>query len=141
MISNQKTTGRAMTIPAGAALGAGLSMLWTFLLAGILAWMIQKEYLKETMVGYGSMMILLSASWIGAKMATGKVKRQKFITAASAAGIYLLSLLAMTALFFGGQYSGIGVTGLLILGGSGITALPGSKERKTNLRKVRKNHY
>jgi hypothetical protein len=50
----------------------------------------------------------------------------------------MLMLVALTALFFGGQYTGIWVTMLLILGGSGTTALLGMGKGNRHVRSERK---
>ena len=47
-----------------------------------------------------------------------------------AGGIYWLTLLAITALFFGGQYHGIAATGATILAGCGTICLLGIRSKK-----------
>lgn len=138
MTVNRKPNGRAMTLPAGSALGAAFALLWTLISSGFLAWLIHNERLPEEAIGYGSMVILLSASILGALVAYGKVKKQRMLTSACSGGIYLLMLLAITALFFGGKYSGMGVTALLILGGSGTAALLGMRQGKSRMKRGRK---
>jgi dolichol kinase len=44
--------------------------------------------------------------------------------------IYFCVLLSITALCFGGQYQGIGVTGLVVLCGSCCAGLMGLREKK-----------
>lgn len=129
--------GRAMTIPGGALLGAVYALLWTLMASGLLGWLIQTEQLAEKSVGYGSMVILLSASMLGAGMAYRKVKHQRAIVCLSSGGIYLMLLLAVTALFFGGQYSGFGVTVFLIMGGSAATIFLGMERKRGRERKIK----
>lgn len=125
MVRNQKPTGKAVSIPAGVGIGTLAALGWTLLCAAVLAKLMEMEILPENAVGYGAMMILLSGSFLGSLLAVQKVKSRRLqVSMLTAAGFYL-SLLAMTALFFGGQYTGMGVTGLLVFGGSGTSVLMG----------------
>lgn len=140
MNGNRKNDGRAMTLPGGSLAGAFCALMWTLAAAGILSWLIQKEYLSENAVGYGSMIILLSASVIGGIAAQKKVKRRRLACGLLSGLEYFLMLLAMTALFFGGQYRGFGVTALLVFGGSGASVffgMEGERRRGGRKRKIR----
>lgn len=129
--------GRAMPLPMGAALGAMCGLAWTFLSSAFLGWMIRKQWLEMDSVGYGSMIILLTASMLAAGISYRKVKIRRLLSCVSGGIGYFLLLLAMTALFFGGQYSGFGVTCLLILGGS-LAAVFLGMESERGIRKGRK---
>ena len=130
-------TGRAMTIPGGALLGAGSALLWTLITSGLLGWLIHTEKLTEDTVGYGSMLILLTASILGSSVSYRKTKRQRAISCLSAGGCYLLFLFSITAMFFGGQYTGIGVTVLLVLGGTAAAIFLGLEHAQGKGRKIR----
>jgi len=130
--------GRAVPLPVGAALGGLYGFMWTFLASAILSWMIRKQWLDMESVGYGSMFILLTASMLSATISYRKVKIRRFLSCISGGIGYLLLLLGMTALFFGGQYVGFGVTCLLILGGS-VAAVFLGMELEKGSRKGRKN--
>ena len=106
-------------------MGTAAAFAWTILCAAILAKLMESGTLPEEAVGYGSMIILLSGSFLGALLAFGKVKCKRLQVSLLTAAGYYLSLLAVTALFFGGQYTGMGVTGLLIFGGSGASVFLG----------------
>lgn len=138
MTKDRNLTGRAMTLPGGAALGALYAFVWTLVSSGILAWLVHSQRIPETAIGYGSMVILLTASVLGAWIAYKKVKRQRAAVSAAAGGMYFIMLLALTALFFGGQYTGVGVTALLILGGSAAAALLGMGKGRSSNPKIRK---
>ena len=130
MTVNHKVTGTAVSMPMGIGIGCGISMLLTVLGAGIAAKMIADEVLRETAIGYSAMTIVLIASSIGSLLAIRKVKRRKLQVSMLVGAVYFVSLMAMTALLFGGQYQGMGVTALLVDAGSGAVALLGSRERK-----------
>ena len=129
--------GRAVPLPVGAALGGMYGFIWTFLASAILGWMIRKQWLQMESVGYGCMIILLTASMLAAGISYRKVKIRRFLSCMSGGAGYFLLLLAATVLFFGGQYSGFGVTCLLVLGGSLASAFLGMELGKGS-RKGRK---
>ena len=131
MTVNQKVTGTASSVPAGLALGLLASLGVTLGSAGISAWLILGGTLGEELVGYCSMVILLLASASGAAVSIARIKRRRLLMGFAAGGIYFASLLAITALFFGGIYDSIGVTALMVLCGSALVILlgPGTRNR------------
>lgn len=137
MKSFGKHSGRAVPLPVGAGMGALYGFLWTLAGAGILGWMIHKMWIPIESVGYGITVILLTASILAASISYRKVKIRRFLSCISSGIGYFLLLLAMTALFFGGQYSGFGVTALLVLGGS-LAAVFLGMEREGGSRRGRK---
>lgn len=125
MTVNRKPTGTASSIPAGLVSGAMTAAGITLILSAVVARMIDKQLLSWDNMGYGVMGILLAASWLGAIITAGKVKRQRFLMCVLTGVLYYGILLAVTALFFGGQYSSVGETGLLIFCGSVLAAFTG----------------
>ena len=69
------------------------------------------------------MIILLAASFLGTAGACGRIKRRAALVSLLSAVVYYLTLIAITALFFGGQYTAMGVTALMMLAGSGTALL------------------
>ena len=128
MVVNQKVTGKASSMPAGLAFGALCSVMSTMIFAGILAKLIEKETIPESSIGYGVMILLILSSFLGAMMAFGKIKRQRVVVCGASGAIYFGILLSITAMFFGGQYSAVGETALLVVCGSGLAALLGLQE-------------
>ena len=139
MTVNRKVTGTAVSMPAGIAIGCVVSLLLTLAGSSLAAKLISDEILKDTAIGYGSMLIVLLASALGAVTAISRVKR-RYLQVCLLSGVsYYGLLLCVTALFFGGQYQGMGVTAMLVLAGVGSVVLLGTKEKKTkNFRKGRK---
>lgn len=123
-------------------MGGLTSLLLTMILSAILAKMVETEALAQRNIGYGVMILLLISSFLGAAAAQGRVKHQRLLVCILSGCVYFLLLLGITALFFGGQYSGMGVTALLVFGGAGTAALlctrqgKGSHKRKLRSRKV-----
>lgn len=136
MVANQKVTGRAASVPAGLGIALGVSMVITLAMAALTAYLEGKGIVKEADVGYMVMLTLLLASLVGALTAAGKIKRQRLVMCLASGLCYFLSLIAVTALFFGGQYSGVGVSLLLIMGAAFSAAFLKKGERKsTSVRK------
>lgn len=130
MTVNRKVTGTAVTMPAGIGIGCGISLCLTVLGSGLTAKLISMEVLRETAIGYGAMIIIILATISGAGIAVNKVKKRILQVSVSVGVCYFTLLLAMTALFFGGKYQGMGVTALLIAGGCGVVILMAGRDRK-----------
>ena len=125
-----KATGKAYSMSGGLVIGTLMSLGVTLLGAAVLAKLIDGEILLENSIGYGIMVILVAASYLGAMMSYSKIKRQQLVVCMAAGLIYFLVLLSITALFFGGQYSAVGVTALLILCGCGLAVLSGTHKNR-----------
>lgn len=128
MVKNQNYSGRAMTFPAGVLMGAAISLLWSILAAALVGLLIDREMLAHTAIGYGGMLILLTASILGSLLAWKKIKHRRALVCLTTGGAYYLMLLGLTALFFGGQYEAVGVTGILIFAGSATVILAGLRK-------------
>lgn len=140
MVINRKPTGRAATIPIGLLTGGVAALLSTLTLSAVLAKLMEGEVLPSEYIGYGVMIMLLVSAFSGSAIACKRVKRQYLLTAALSGVAYVLMLLSMTALFFGGQYSAVGVTILLVFCGSLLAAMlfsgkgTGRKKRKPKVK-------
>ena len=130
--------GRAISFPEGITYGVLLAFLITILGTAAIAKLVDTELLAWESVGYGIMAVLMLGSFAGSKTAAEKVKRRKLLVCMVSGAVYFCILLAMTALFFGGQYHAVWETMLLIIGGSGVAALmelndKGGKRRKNRI--------
>ncbi len=123
MTANRKVTGTASTMPGGLAVGGILSLSITLVGSMITAWLIGTGRISETAMGYCAMGILLLSSFAGAMTAARKIKHRLLYVCGLSGLLYYGLLLCVTALFFGGQYEGMGVTGLVVLAGTGCAAL------------------
>ncbi len=138
MVMNRKVTGRAMSMPVGIAVGMAVSLLVTLAGALVLGWLIDNETMGINSIGYGAMIILLSASFLGALTAKTRIKHRALVVCLISGAGYYLSLLAITALFFGGQYQGMGVTFGLVLAGAVTAGLLSIKKKKSITKGYRK---
>lgn len=126
MVANRKVSGKAMSVPAGVSIGAGVSVLVSVIGATVLAWLVEKESLPELGMGYGAMCVLTVASVLGPWIAAVLVKHQRLAVCAGTGGVYLALLMIVNAVGFGGQIHGFVPTVLLVLGGSIAAALLGN---------------
>ena len=140
MTTNRKPTGRATSIPAGIAWGTVTSVAITILGAMVTAKLIEGEVLQWMDAGYGALVILLLASWAGAVAGASKIKRQRLMVSLAVGIAYFMTLVLAVAVFFGGGYSGIGETGLLIFCGSILGALQGHG-RKSVRKQLKTGRY
>ena len=110
------------TMLSAILIGTATSILTSVIGAAITAWVISTGKAPQSGTNTAGWIILfLSAacgSWIASKMAEGK----KLQTAMITGGAYLMILILMTALFFGGQYQGMGVSGIIVFGVCAIIA-------------------
>lgn len=138
MVTNHKPTGRAMTMPAGLALGVAVSIGITILSSALIAKLVESERMQQTQIGYGVMVVLMASSFLGALLAAEKIKRLRLAVCALSGVLYFGCLMSITALFFGGRYEAVGVTGLLVMGGAMLAVLTGgAPKRGGNRRKVK----
>lgn len=138
---NRNNTGRATSIPAGLAFGVGVNLVITILAAIVLAKLVDLEKMPWENIGYGILVLIVAASFLGSMAAYGKIKHQRLMICLLSGVIYFGILLSFTALFFGGQYEAVGVTALLILAGSGSAGLLGLRENRGGKRKRNVAHY
>ena len=130
MVANRKVTGTASSMPVGFTMGTLASLIVTFAGAALSGYLISREVLEESSIGYCAMVLILLSAVLGAAIAVGRIKRRRVFVCAISGVIYFGILLSMTALFFGGQYQGTGVTALLVLGGCTLVALLGLRGEK-----------
>ena len=136
MIRSKKTTGKAVSMPTGLLLGALVSLGITVAGAAITGKLLEVERIAEETVGYAVMILLLVASYAGTRLSQHKIKRQILLVSVLSGVIYFALLLSVTALFFGGEYEAVAVTGLLVMGGCGTALiLSGRSGRGRNSKK------
>lgn len=139
MTSNRKPTGRASSFPAGLAWGTAAALILTGAGAAVTAVLVDREILQWEQIGYAVMLILLLSSWTAGMVTSGKIRQKRPSACLGAGGVYFVMLLAITGLFFGGQYSGVAETGLLVFCGSMLGLFLGYPGK--NGRKRQKNGY
>ena len=116
-------SGTATAMPVGLAIGGLISLIVTFAGAAATAYLVFNQRIEANGIGYASMIILFLGAVMGAWGAFSCIKKQRLQVSLMSAAVYYLILLAITALFFGGQYQGMGVTAIVILIGALTVAL------------------
>lgn len=132
-----KVSGKAMGIPAGIAIGDLVSLAITVAGAAFSAWLVSTQKIGEGGIGYAAMIVVTLAAAVGAWISTMMIKRLRLQMCMLSGVCYFLTLLAMTALLFGGQYQGIGVEAVLILAGCGVVAFIPNKKGQFKVKKKR----
>lgn len=128
----QKQLNKKYTLPAGLVIGLLVSIGTTLFMSCVLSWLIHSEQLLESAANYGVLVILLISPAVGAAVAAALIKEKRLIVCMASGVCYIILLLACTALFFGGQYQGVGVTVLAVLAGCigiGLLGLKGERTR------------
>ncbi len=141
MNGNRKVTGTASSMAGGLAIGEMVSLLVTMVGAILAGNLVGKEMIPQQSIGYCAMVILVLASASGTLMAVKRIKRRRLFVCGIMGLIYYGSLLAITALFFGGQYQGMGVTALLVCGGCGTVALAGARSKRGGRNRKRRKIF
>ena len=134
-----KVSGKTMGIPSGIAIGTLISLVVSIVGAAVSAWLVSSEKIGEGGIGYAALVVVALAAVSGAWFSTSVIKRLRLQMCLLSGGCYFLCLLAVTALFFEGQYRGIGSVVIAILCGCGIVALAPMK--KNQFKSKRKRGY
>ena len=123
MKTKKVTAKTASNLLAGIGLGVVISILITLIGAAGITQLVTTEKMTENNMGFAILGILLLAALVGAWTAVNQTKRLRLQVCLLEGAGYFLTLLAATALFFGGQYQGVLASGLRILMGSLIMAI------------------
>lgn len=122
-------------------IGAIVCMTVTLLLTAIVAVLIGTEKIPVSTADYCVLMIVLMSAITGSMVGAGKVSHKRLYASVLIAVSYLLILLSITAMFFEGQYNGVGVTALVIISGSIVAILVDRKgEKRSKKRRIKMGH-
>lgn len=135
MRKNIKGMGTAVGVPVGLSIGVLTSIVITILGAAAIAGLAATERIGEGSIGHAAKIIPALAAALGAWSSVALVKRLRLQMCMMTGGSYYLILLAMTALFFGGQYQGMGMTALIVLAMCTFVAFIPGKNRQGRKRK------
>ena len=120
---NRNKTGHATSMPAGLAMGATISMVITLTISLLGAQLVLSGALDQDLIGYCSLAALLAGTILGAMTSFKKIRRRKLMVCLLSGCVYFCILLAITALFFSGQYDGVGISFVTVTLGSVVAAL------------------
>ena len=125
----KKITGHAPALWKMVLAGLMLGSVWTLLCAMLIAELVNREVLEMKDVGYGSMIAILSGVFAGASLAGRRAGHMVIPAAALSGAAYFVCLLLVNVLFFGGCYTGVGVTLILVILATGAAVLVSGKGR------------
>ena len=128
------------SIPAAVFLGTVVSTAVTLIGAVVVAALISNAIISDNSIGYSVLLLALVSAFLGCSASILIARRRLLIVSICTAIVFLLVLLSVTAIFYGGQYSGIPATVLVILGGGISSVLLIGKiiyKTKTNSKRVK----
>lgn len=123
----KKITGQAPSLVKSTAAGVFFGAAWTLVCAMVIAKLLDSEVISMDKVGYASMASVLSAVFVGATLAGRRAGHMVVQAAAISGAGYFVCLLLVNALFFGGSYTGLGVTLILVVLATGLSILAAGK--------------
>ena len=123
MVKSKRISGTAMSMAGGIALGVGVSFVISIAGALIMTAMISNQSMPFENVGMGCVVLIAAAALVGAYIAALLIKRRNLLVCGITGLAYFLVLLSVSAMFFGGTYSGVGMGALMVLMGSGGAAV------------------
>ena len=118
-MSKKESGNMEKSIPAAIGIGALISFMTMIIGAAVMTLLLANQTIEESAMGYGVLLIIILSVVIGSTVSILLARNRVLVVSLCTALTFALALLAMTAMFFGGQYSGVPVT-LLVMGGSAI---------------------
>ena len=119
----------------GVLWGATISFVVTLLLCMVIAVILNNEKMAESNVGYGVLVILHLASYMGSYTACRMVGKQRLMVGLLTGATYFGTMMIVTAIAFGGEYHGISATVMLILCGNILAAMWTSRDKTKGKRR------
>lgn len=111
------------SIPVAICAGTVISFVSMIIGVMIITLLLSNETIAEAVIGYAVLLTTLISVVVGTVVTVLLVKSRVFVLSLCTSSAFFLLLLALTAMFFGGQYSGVPATLLVIIGGSVGVAL------------------
>lgn len=129
-----KKPGWSTSVPVALITGMLVSVGTLLIGSVIIATLIHNEVMEENVVRYGIPFAVITASYLGCHAAYGRIQDIKLLISILCGLILYFSLIGFTCLFLGGEYDGIGATGLLILCGCVLNILPSRTVKRVGKR-------
>lgn len=127
------------SIAGGIAAGAGIGLVVTLIAAAILAFLLDRGTMEESMLQYAPFPILFLCTVFGGYVAAKRVGEKWLYICLMEGAIYFACLLAITALIFSGTYQRVGAGALSVILGSICVGLLGLV-KKGSTKKVHKKY-
>lgn len=140
MVLNKKVTGKAVALPIALAIGLLIDIAIMLVFVSVVAHLVIGEKMDEGAIGYAVMVVLPLITALGAFVSAGMVKSRCLLVCMMSGAIYYLTLIGVTAMFFGGQYDDVLTTAVLVCIGAamaGVTKGMHGQRGRTRRRKFR----
>ena len=132
---------KAVRLPISIAVDTAVGMIGALSGAAVLATMIINGKIGENSMRYGCLAVLAVSAVLGSLIAALTASERKIIAATAVGASMFAVLISCTALFFGGQYSGIAVTLLLTVGIGLCVGIISSKKKGRPYKRVKKYRF
>lgn len=137
---SKKEYRNTMSIPAAVGVGTVISTIVMLIGAIVITLLVSNELISDQSMDYGVLALTMLSAILGCSVSNVVAKRRLLIVSVCTAVTFLLVLISITAIFYGGQYSAIPVTALVILGGGVSSVLIIGKtiyKTKTNYKRAK----
>ena len=128
------------SIPFGLAWGWIVNVAVTLISAIFVSVLVAGERVGENRIGLAAVITVILSSFCGAIVAAKRIGYRRMIICLASGGIYYLSLLSCTALFFDGAFEGLGAAALTIIGSSIVAGLLGVRQKGQKTKGLRKRY-
>lgn len=130
-----KARGKKASMSAGVVIGIGVSVASTLALSALTAKLVDAGTVKEELIDACALAITFLSAWMGAGTGYLYTRERRAEVSLISCGLYLLLLLGITALAFGGMYAGVWKSLLLIALAGLIATLPALRKGRGVKRK------
>lgn len=136
-----KKLGSSNSMMKSVTMGSTVSVVVTMIIVAVFAALISTETITPAWADYCALAALLLSATLGSVTAVRSATEKQLYMSLAVGGVYLIVLLAMTALLFGGQYRGVGVSAFVVFSGAILAVLIGqrrgkrSKSRRSKIRR------
>ena len=137
MVKLTRDRSKATVIPIAVGIGLGVAWILTILGAVVLTFALAGETISMDAMGFGIVVVLFVSTFTGSMIAVWYAKGQRMQISMITAGVYFLTLLAMNAIFFGGEYKGVWVSLLVVVLAGAVAAFVGTGGVKTRKHKIK----
>lgn len=137
---SKKEYRNTMSIPAAVGVGTVISTIVMLIGAIVITLLISNELISDQSMDYGVLALTMLSAILGCSVSNVVAKRRLLIVSVCTAVTFLLVLISITAIFYGGQYSAIPVMAQVILGGGVSSVLIIGKtiyKTKTNYKRAK----
>lgn len=137
----KRTAGKTSSIPLSLAIGAGAGILVMLMTAALGALAVAQEWINEDAITIVSIVITVLASAVAAITSASLAGKRKLQLSLLSGVVLIVILLACNAMFFDGQYSGVGRSVIAIFATCAAASILAIREGRTGKKHAGKRAY